>query len=398
MLDKSVDFDDVDGDGKAEPGQTLTYKLTMTNDTTNATVTNAVVDDDVSDVLDNGSIVETPAELAAKGLVLTGDTLTWTVASLAPGATIEVTYQVLIGADQWGETLHNVATPEPQGPGECAGEGDCETDTETPPVNNAPVVTVPDDITVMATSAGGATVTFTATATDVEDGALVPVCTPASGSTFAIGTSTVTCTAVDSNENVAAPASFTVTVANNPPVLTVPANMTASATSAAGAVVTFTATATDVEDGTAPVVCTPASGSALSIGATTVNCAATDSAGATDSDSFVVTVVNTPPVISTPPSVTAAATSASGAIVTYIATATDAQQGAVPVTCTPPSGATFPIGTTTVMCTTTDANGATTTSSFAVTVTNVQLPPTGGDSRSPFTLAGGSGSRRHRAA
>ena len=115
VLDKSVDFDDVDGDGKAEPGQTLTYKLTMTNDTTNATVTNAVVDDDVSDVLDNGSIVETPAELAAKGLVRTGSTLTWTVASLAPGATIEVTYQVLIAADQWGETLRNVATPGPRG-------------------------------------------------------------------------------------------------------------------------------------------------------------------------------------------------------------------------------------------------------------------------------------------
>jgi fimbrial isopeptide formation D2 family protein/LPXTG-motif cell wall-anchored protein len=137
VLDKSVSYDDVDGDGKAEPGQTLTYKLTMTNDTTNATVTNAVVTDDVSDVLDNGSIVETPAELAAKGLVLSGDELTWTVASLAPGATIEVTYQVLINAGEWGETLHNVATPEPEGPGDCVPPPEaleCETTTETPVV------------------------------------------------------------------------------------------------------------------------------------------------------------------------------------------------------------------------------------------------------------------------
>jgi Prealbumin-like fold domain len=105
----------------------------MTNDTTNASVTNAMVDDDVSDVLDNANIVETPAELAARGLVLTGTTLTWTVASLAPGATIEVTYQVLIAAHQWGVTLRNVATPAP-GPGECVKEGDCETTTTTPPV------------------------------------------------------------------------------------------------------------------------------------------------------------------------------------------------------------------------------------------------------------------------
>ena len=134
VLDKSVSYDDPDGDGMAEPGQTLTYKLTMTNDTTNAVVEDAVVTDDVSDVLDNGSIVETPAELAAKGLVLTGDELTWTVASLAPGATIEVTYQVLIAAHQWGVTLRNVATPEPDGPGECVAPDECETTTETPPV------------------------------------------------------------------------------------------------------------------------------------------------------------------------------------------------------------------------------------------------------------------------
>jgi fimbrial isopeptide formation D2 family protein/LPXTG-motif cell wall-anchored protein len=134
VLDKDVSFDDADNDGLAEPGQVLTYKLSMTNDTTNATVEDAVVTDNLLDVLDNGSIVETAAELAAKGLVLNVSTLTWTVASLAPGATIEVTYQVLIADHQWGVTLHNVATPEPNGPGECVDEGECETTTETPPV------------------------------------------------------------------------------------------------------------------------------------------------------------------------------------------------------------------------------------------------------------------------
>jgi hypothetical protein len=66
---------------------------------------------------------------------------------------------------------------------------------------------------VEATSAAGAVVTFVApTATDSVDGAaVVPVCTPASGSTFALGLTTVTCTATDVHGNVAS-ASFTVKV------------------------------------------------------------------------------------------------------------------------------------------------------------------------------------------
>ena len=44
-----------------------------------------------------------------------------------------------------------------------------------------------------ATGPGGAVVTFTATATDTVDGSITPVCTPASGSTFALGPTTVTC-------------------------------------------------------------------------------------------------------------------------------------------------------------------------------------------------------------
>jgi hypothetical protein len=181
--------------------------------------------------------------------------------------------------------------------------------------NSAPVVTVPADITTNATSASGAKVPFTATATDAEQGALTPVCTPASGSTFPIGTTVVTCTATDF-AGLQATDTFNVTVRNNPPVLTVPANMTVDATSTSGANATFTATATDVEDGTAPVVCTPASGSAFAMGATTVSCTATDSLGATDTRSFVVTVVtvaNTSPTTTVPGGVTAAPKSVSGA-------------------------------------------------------------------------------------
>src|SRR5207247_10076880 len=98
--------------------------------------------------------------------------------------------------------------------------------------------------TVQATSAPGAVFTFEATATDLVDGAVSVSCTPASGSTFPIGATTVTCTATDVRGN-GSTASFTVTVADTTaPVMTVPAATTVEATGPTGAVFSFTASAT----------------------------------------------------------------------------------------------------------------------------------------------------------
>src|SRR6266516_6198418 len=64
--------------------------------------------------------------------------------------------------------------------------------------NTPPVLTVPADKSVEATSASGATATFAATATDAEDTPdPTPTCTPASGSTFPLGPTTVHCTVTD---------------------------------------------------------------------------------------------------------------------------------------------------------------------------------------------------------
>ncbi|MFJ4923694.1 HYR domain-containing protein [Streptomyces sp. NPDC088725] len=64
----------------------------------------------------------------------------------------------------------------------------------------APVVTV-DDRIIRATGDAGARVSYTATATDAEDGPLPVSCTPASGSLFRVGLTTVTCSATDSAGN-----------------------------------------------------------------------------------------------------------------------------------------------------------------------------------------------------
>jgi X-Pro dipeptidyl-peptidase len=61
---------------------------------------------------------------------------------------------------------------------------------------------MPDDIAVETTSGEGLAVSFpTPTATDNEDPSPAVTCTPASGSLFPVGTTTVTCTARDAHGN-----------------------------------------------------------------------------------------------------------------------------------------------------------------------------------------------------
>lgn len=65
----------------------------------------------------------------------------------------------------------------------------------------APVVLCTSNITVNATSAAGATATFTTPSATNPCVDAVVVCVPASGSVFAVGTNTVTCTASDPHGN-----------------------------------------------------------------------------------------------------------------------------------------------------------------------------------------------------
>jgi hypothetical protein len=156
-----------------------------------------------------------------------------------------------------------------------------------------PVITVPANANVSAVSAGGAPYSFTASALDDIDGAIAVACTPASGSVFPLGTTTVGCNATDSHGNLAT-ATFAVTVRDTvPPVVTVPGNLTRDASAAL--VVTYTAAATDAVDGVVNVACAPASGSRFPVGVTTVTCTAADAAGNAGSASFSITV-NVAPV------------------------------------------------------------------------------------------------------
>ena len=139
----------------------------------------------------------------------------------------------------------------------------------------APVITVPADITAEATSAAGASVPYSVTSQDAVEDALPRsiACTPASSSVFPLDVNTtVNCSDQDANHN---PASKTFKIGvydTTAPILTVPGDTAVDAINASGAPATFTATKTDLVDGTLPASCTPASGSQFPLGDTTVQC------------------------------------------------------------------------------------------------------------------------------
>jgi uncharacterized repeat protein (TIGR01451 family) len=134
----------------------------------------------------------------------------------------------------------------------------------------------------------------------------------------------------------------------------------------ASAIVNYPAPTT-TGDNCGSVSCSQGSGTAFSIGTTTVVC----SAETGDPDSFNVTVTDTVnPIINCPSNITTAEDTPGGgfATVTYTdPTATD-DSGSVTVSCDRPSGSSFPVGTTTVICTATDLASNTALCSFTVSV------------------------------
>jgi hypothetical protein len=251
-----------------------------------------------------------------------------------------------------------------------------------------PTISCPQDITITGDPSGMTTVTYPPpTVSDncqpIDDGEkgkltgveppFTIVCIPPSGSSFAFGTTTVTCTYSDGAGNLAS-CSFTVTI-NAPCQVICPANQTVSNDAEqCGAVVNYPAATTTGVCST-QATCTPAPGSFFPVGTTSVTCTADDENGRPVSCTFSVTVNDTqPPAITCPASVTAvAAPACPPAAATAVSfpppVATDNCPG-VTVACVPPSGSPVPVGTTTVTCTATDTSGNRATCSFSVSTFN----------------------------
>ena len=239
-----------------------------------------------------------------------------------------------------------------------------------------PQLSLPQDFIVEATSASGASVSFVAAATDNFDGTVPVNCTPASGTVFGLGSTTVQCSAIDSAGNPAN-GSFKVNVADRTaPTISVSRDLTLEATGPNGAAVVFTASAIDQVSGSLNVICSVNSGSILPLGVTNVSCSATDSAGNRATTAFKVTVTDTisPHIVVPQTGVSAEATGPTGARVVYEVSSQDAVDGTLVVACSPASGSTFAIGTTTVNCSVTDSNNNRATSQFSVTVADSSPP------------------------
>ena len=192
----------------------------------------------------------------------------------------------------------------------------------------------------------------------------------ASGAAVVDGTYTVTLRYQDALGNPAASAVATgVVVDTTAPTFSLPANIIAEATSAAGAVVTYTASASDVGSGVASSSFLPGSGSTFPFGTTTVNASATDNAANTGTGSFTVTVMDTvAPTIGgafSPLSIVAGT-----ALPDYTVQATTFDAvGVTSVTQSPAAGSATVAGTIAVTLTAYDAAGHTADVLFNVTVT-----------------------------
>src|SRR5205085_620289 len=149
-------------------------------------------------------------------------------------------------------------------------------DTQAPTIGACPSTVTVDAASGQCT----ATATYTApTATD-NCGSATVNCSPASGATFNVGVTTVTCMASDlSPDSPDSTCTFTVTVKDTqaPTIGACPSPLMVNAASGQCAVtVTYTAPMASDNCGSATVNCAPASGSSFNVGVTTVTCTASD--------------------------------------------------------------------------------------------------------------------------
>jgi murein DD-endopeptidase MepM/ murein hydrolase activator NlpD len=164
-----------------------------------------------------------------------------------------------------------------------------------------------------------------------------------------------------------------------PPVLTPVADQTDEAASAAGAVALFSATATDLSDGTDSVVFKEGStvvhaGDTFSLGTHTITTSAMDVAGNTASETFTIRVVDTTaPELAAIGDRSVHATSLAGAAVTFAATASDLVDGNDPIVFMDGntlvhSGDTFSLGAHTIAVSATDVAGNMASEHFTINV------------------------------
>lgn len=188
------------------------------------------------------------------------------------------------------------------------------------------------------------------------------------------GTHILTFNSTDKTGNAEPTNTLSVKIDNMPPVVTGTANMTSNSDGWYNHPMQISWAGTDVTSGIASCD-NPATYSGPDDSSVTITGHCTDNAGNVGTSAVTIKYDSSRPMLVVPPNISAIfPTSPLGAAVTFsdsngtAATATDATSGVASISYSPPSGSTFPIGTTTVTVTATDNAGNTAVGIFTVTV------------------------------
>jgi Domain of unknown function (DUF5011)/HYR domain len=237
---------------------------------------------------------------------------------------------------------------------------------------------------ILTVEAGAAFVDPGASAADLVSGA---VAVSASNNVLPLvpGTYAVTYTATDLSGNTSTLLRTVIVRDTTAPVVTTNGPIApVQGNTLGGAVISFTASASDVVSGPLTASCAPASGSLFPVGTTTVLCSATDLAGLTGTKSFSITVIDTVAPVVTLIGSAALSVEAGTAYSEAGATAVDVVSGPRPVTIVG-SVNTSVLGPYTLTYRATDVAGNVGTRTRTVTVVDT-TPPVITETATPNTL------------
>ncbi|MEF2967777.1 HYR domain-containing protein [Paenibacillus sp. M1] len=243
--------------------------------------------------------------------------------------------------------------------------GNISTGVQTVTVEDTtkPILTLPKDVKVEATAVQSIVEIGQATATDI-----FPVTiTSDAPADYPVGTTEVTWTATDTHGNVSTGVQTVTVEDTTKPILTLPKDVTVEATAVQSVVEIGQATATDIF----PVTITSDAPADYPVGTTEVTWTATDTHGNVSTGVQTVTVEDTTkPILTLPKDVTVEATAVQSIVEIGEATVMDI----FPVTITSDAPADYPVGTTEVTWTATDAHGNVSTGVQTVTVEDTTKP------------------------
>jgi len=337
---------------------------TFANSATVTVSVDSVSMSSVSATMDDDQIALPADWVSLSNNVLSSDTASSTV-------TVDTTGQTL---GSHSATVHYSASGNKNGGGTVDRPGNLEVtwtvvEAPTAPADTtAPAITAPDDITVEGNTTGGATGVDLGSPAVSDDVDPSPDVTNDAPAFFPLGPTTVTWTATDASGNAASDTQTVTVVDTTAPSITAPDDITVEGNTVGGANVALvdlgSATASDDVDPTPTITNDFVAGFYVLGSTTTVTWTATDDSGNSATDTQTVTVVDT-----TAPSITAVASLTvivgTPSSVLSAPTVSDIVDPSPVVTNNAP--AFFPLGTTTVIWTATDASGNSATATTTVT-------------------------------